>query len=463
VLAIFKVLSGRFAHYRFSGDLNRLWAAASLSAIAFRTLGVVYPLLALSFESSPWAVGWVVFCWTFPGVVLYLPAGVIIDRLGPRRVMLWSEGIRIIAVISIFAAGSYLTLTHLLIAAAVEGTMWTVYSLSEMSILPALAERRSDPASPSNPHARMEFSAHAAVLTGRPLGGLLLTGGWFFPYFAILFIGSFLLVSSIKEDGARPPRGPSLAADVFQGFRVVLKSRLLRAIMFSSGLTNFMVHALMVVFLARAAEFSAAAVGLALGAAGFGGVIGSAVAMFVPPTARMWLYQMWIWTGAMLLATVWHGPMTVAVAMFLSGCFGGMGNVAHRTLEAGHVEPHSRARVASASRFLGRVAISAAGPVSGFLVSLADVGTTLWIMSGVMMAFAVLITVVAERAIRRSGAEPFTVRIMVRAMVEQNPPSDPPTPANAVATVAAAPPSPDELISPHPPDPGRLREYARHA
>src|SRR4051794_33389164 len=111
----------------------RLWLGLTFSTVGSRAVGVAYPLLALALTGSPVQAGWTSFALTFPVLIFYIPAGVLVDRVHPRSLMLFTETFRGLAVFSVFLALAFQqpSLPHLLLAAFAEGTLWVVYSLAE--------------------------------------------------------------------------------------------------------------------------------------------------------------------------------------------------------------------------------------------------------------------------------------------------------------------------------------------
>src|ERR1700744_1068300 len=70
---------------------RRLSAASSISALGSHITTIAYPLLVLRLTGSPFTTGCAVFAATAPGILAYIPAGALVDRWNPVRVMLLSE------------------------------------------------------------------------------------------------------------------------------------------------------------------------------------------------------------------------------------------------------------------------------------------------------------------------------------------------------------------------------------
>lgn len=370
------------------------WAGSTLSMTAFRTLGVSYPLIALMLTGSPMAAGWVGFASTVPGLLLYIPAGVLIDRLTPRRVMLWTEAIRGIAAAGVFVAllcGSA-SLAHLVVAAVIEGALWVLHSLAETALIPSLVSRDRLPRA----LARSEMSFHTAVLAGRPLGGFLLGIGQAVPSAVntVLFFLSFGFLLRMNTNGVRQKARPRPLVKVGDGLREVARQPFLRTAMGLTAFTNLMVNALTMVFLSGSAELSPLVVGLVLAGGGAGGALGSFVVLRLTPPPCMLFLQVWIWAAAFSIAAVGHHPVFFALATLVTGCTGALSNITVRTFEAHEIGPDRIARVASVSRLTSRAAISVAAPLGAFLVTCFGNEGATTVLFLTMIVVAVLVTAV---------------------------------------------------------------------
>ncbi|WP_436757283.1 MFS transporter [Streptosporangium sp. V21-05] len=348
-------------------DLRLAWAGSALSMTAFRTLGVSYPLIALALTGSPMAAGWVGFASTVPGLLLYIPAGALIDRFNPRQVMLWTEAARGITAASVFVAllCGAASLTQLIVAAVAEGALWVLHSLAENALIPSLVGRDGL----RRALARSEMSFHTAVLAGRPLGGFLLGIGQAIPSAVntVLFFLSFGLL--LRMDASDVRRDARPLVKVGDGLREVAQRPFLRTAMALTALTNLMVNALTMVFLASSTELSPLIVGLVLAGGGLGGVLGSLVVLRVTPPPFMLFAQVWIWAFALFVAAFGGHPAFFALATLLTGCSGALSNISIRTFEAHEIGSDKIARVASVSRLTSRVAISVAAPLGALLVT----------------------------------------------------------------------------------------------
>jgi MFS family permease len=171
-----------------------------------RMSNIALPMLALYLTGSPAAAGWTAFAATAPSFLVYMPAGALVDRWHPRRVMLISEFGRGLAIATVVMALLLARLSlPLLIGAAVVEEILEVFS--------TLAERRyvsslTGPEQASSALVRLEARTHVVVLAGRPLGGLLFTVAPTLPFVAdmlsfVISVGALIGLKS--RQAARLP------------------------------------------------------------------------------------------------------------------------------------------------------------------------------------------------------------------------------------------------------------------
>src|SRR5438045_4534708 len=153
-------------------DFLKLWSAQSISQFGTQISGIALPLVALyalhatAFEVA--ALGTVEF---LPFLLFTLPAGVWVDRLRRRWLMVTADLGRVVALgsIPLAAAVGHLTLAQLYIAGFVTGTLTVFFDVSYQSYLPSIVEREQL----VDGNAKLEISRSAAQIGGPGLGGLL--------------------------------------------------------------------------------------------------------------------------------------------------------------------------------------------------------------------------------------------------------------------------------------------------
>jgi MFS family permease len=361
-----------------------------------RTLGVCYPLLAFALTGSAGWTGWVVFAWTLPGLLCYLPAGVLIDRVGHQRVMMWSEATRgvLVTILCVALLLGRLRVEPLLVVAFAEGGLSVVSAIAETALISSVARPRDM----DTALAVHETTVHTVVLAGRPLGGLLF-GVWpALPFLAnvVFFTLSTSAVRGVGQTGTRPPRRPvRLLPEVASGLRMVWRDSFLLPAMLITASTNLVFNTVSMIFISEAtiSGLHPMLFGLVLAASGIGGAAGALISpsrdtissvIHARTEGRRGIRRVTDWVGlsrrgrSMLLVHVWTCAaalgftllltrMTLAfafaTAMFLIGLSGGLSNVTIRTM-FNRVPSGTIARVIGVFR-LGSYGTVALGPLLG--------------------------------------------------------------------------------------------------
>jgi MFS family permease len=322
--------------------------------------------------------GLVAFAAIAPSVLVYIPAGVLVDRWNPRRVMLVSELLRGLAIVFVVASlaicGRHINICWLITAMVSEEILEIFSTLADRRYLSGLMESENM----ASRQASIEVRAHAVVLAGRPIGPFLFAINWLLPFLAdaISFVFSvvILLVLRASNEPARPPQRMhirQMRSDIRQGFGWLRKDRRATITTLLMAATSLVCQALIMIFLAEAhsRQLSTVAIGVVLAASGAGGAIGSVCARFLPDRVKggAWLpIQMLTWTLALAFLTLAGGPSPAcsAIAMLILGFTGAVGNIEFGTYLVASVGDDMIARVTSIGQML-TIGAAAFGPVLG--------------------------------------------------------------------------------------------------
>ncbi|MFC7612773.1 MFS transporter [Actinokineospora soli] len=216
-----------------------------MSAIGTGMHAAALPLLVLQGTSSPMALSLVVVAAEIPWVLLSLHAGVVVDRLDRRRVMVWADSGRfaVLVALGVLILTGRVDLLWLVLAAFLLGVGQVFFDIAAQSAIPDLVSR--DARSLATANGRIVAAESSGEdFVGPPLGSALF-GVWSVLPFAgnaLSFAASGLLISSIRADG-RPgktsvaPRG-SMWVEIVGGIRWLFGNRTLRALATVSCLGN---------------------------------------------------------------------------------------------------------------------------------------------------------------------------------------------------------------------------------
>ncbi|MGH3072536.1 MAG: MFS transporter [Gaiellaceae bacterium] len=267
---------------RRNRDFTLLQLGQGLSTLGAQTSAIAYPLLVLALTGSPAKAGLVGFARLIPYPVFVLVAGVVVDRLDRRRVMIVADVVRLVAVATI-VAGLWLGnlgLTQIAIVAFVEGTAFAFFNIAEIGALRAVVATRQLPAAAAVEQARLS----SVVLAGPPLGGFLFGLGRSVPFLvdAISYLFSLASIVAMRTpfQEARVEPRQRIRRDVAEGFAWLWRQAFLRTCALLFAASNFAWEALFLLFVvtARAQGLASGEIGVLIAVFGGASLLGSLLA-----------------------------------------------------------------------------------------------------------------------------------------------------------------------------------------
>jgi MFS family permease len=390
-------------------DFRLLWIGESASSLGSSVTSVALPLAAVTMlDASPFAVSVLAAAAWLPWLLIGLPAGVWVDRLSRRRVMLVADWASLAAFLSIplAAVPGVLTVGQLIAVALVAGTAKVFFATAYRAYLPTLV----DAPDLLEANAKLQGSEQVANLAGPGLAGLLAQlftalGGLLVD--AASFAVSALCLMRIKrqETVTRPARR-RLRTEIRQGLNLVARDRLLRGNTLYGCLANLALtgyQSLIVVFLVTGIGLSAGQTGLLMAATGLGGIAGAALAR--PLAARLGSAR------AVLVAKTGLAPFGLLIpladhglgmALFVLGSVvivGGIvaGNVVFSGFVQSYVPGELMGRVTTSIQVVNYGAIPLGALVAGGLAELFSVRAALWAMLAVFVASGMILLVTLGR------------------------------------------------------------------
>jgi len=268
-------------------DFRRLWAAQTVSQFGTEITGLALPLLAiLVLHASTFEVAALAVVDWLPFFLFSLPAGVWIDRLPRRPILIAADLGRALALGSIPLAYllDVLTLGQLYLVGLVAGTFTVFFDLSYQSYLPSVVER--DELGEGN--AKLEVSRSSAQVAGPGLAGVLVstvTAPYAILVDAISFLASAVFLTRIrrreqKPEGSREQR-PGFRAEIRDGLRFVWRHPIQRPIVFFVAVSNVcvtMLFAIYLVYAVRTLGLDATTIGVIFSLGSIGSLVGAVTA-----------------------------------------------------------------------------------------------------------------------------------------------------------------------------------------
>ncbi|MCH1882619.1 MFS transporter [Agrococcus sp. ARC_14] len=265
------------------GNFLTLWSGQALAQVGSQVTELAIPVLAvLLLHASEFEVGLLNAAGVAAFLVVGLPAGAWIDRMRKRRVMIWADAVRAVALLALPLLwwADVLAMWHLYAVALVVGVATVFFDVSYQSIIPSLVRREQI----AEANGKLEATRELANIGGPALGGWLI--GLISAPFAIFatvgtYVASFvalLLTRDHEQPRADDDRAPVLH-EIGEGLRWVFGNPLLRRIVGTTGISNFfstMSFTLLPIFLLRELGLSPEAFGIIFSLGSIGGLAGAA-------------------------------------------------------------------------------------------------------------------------------------------------------------------------------------------
>jgi MFS family permease len=254
-------------------DFLKLWSAETISQFGSQISLLALPLVAIDvLHATAFQVAALSVVEFLPFLLVSLPAGVWVDRLRRRPILVAGDVGRaaLLASIPIAHALDALTLGQLYAVGFFVGISTVFFDVAYQSYLPSLVER----AQLVEGNSKLEISRSSAQIGGPGIAGVLvdwLTAPAAVLFDAVSFAGSALFIFGIRKAEAAAAHGGTtqrrrMRDELSEGLRYVLGHPYLKNIAASTAAFNFfgmLQFALLIVFARRVLHLSPAAIGLA--------------------------------------------------------------------------------------------------------------------------------------------------------------------------------------------------------
>jgi len=384
-----------------SGKFAKLWTASTLSALGTGLTVVAAPLYVSARTSNALIVSATTGVAMLPWLLFALPAGVLVDRVDRRRLMVavdWARaagmGVLAVAIVSGWSSIILLDLVLFLI-----NTGETAFEPAAQSMVPAVVAREQ--LERANGWLVGGLTLSRYMIAG-PLGGFLFIVAASIPFFAnaATYAASAVLVGLVggtyrvtRPDAAG--RRTRVRAEVAEGLRWLLKQRMLRTMAVLIGLLNITLAAATAVLVLLAKER------LHVGSVGYGSLftcmaVGSLVGSVVGDRVIRRVTATWTIRIGLLVEALTHLTLALAtnvyvvgVVMAVFGIHAALWTIVGTSLRQRLTPEHMLGRVSSANLF-----ISAGGNFAGALLGGALAGA-FGITAPYWVGFVVALIVVA--------------------------------------------------------------------
>jgi MFS family permease len=276
------------------GDFLKLWVGDTISQFGSQISFLAIPLTAaILLHATPLEMGILGTIEMLPFLLISLPAGVWVDRLPRRRILISGDLVRAVALGTIpaiwFVQRDLLGMPWLYLTAIVGGTATVFFDAAYQAYLPSLVERSQL----IEGNTKLEVSRSTAQLTGPGFAGVLIsliTAPLTIALDSLSFAASALAVALIRKPEPAPQPRPAgqaggMLAEIREGVGVITGSPILRSIAActaTSNLSTSIAFAAFIIFMTRDLALDPARIGLIFAIGNVGGLAGALVAGRVP-------------------------------------------------------------------------------------------------------------------------------------------------------------------------------------
>ncbi|GIF13515.1 MFS transporter [Actinoplanes teichomyceticus] len=381
-------------------DFRLFWVGQTTSTFGSAITAVALPLVAVgALNASTLHVAALQAAVWLPWLLIGLPAGVWVDRLRRRPVMITCNTVSLLLVASVPAAAwlNALTIAHLLTVALLAGAAAVFSETAHQVYLPSLLS--GDRLAEGN--AKLHGSEAAAQVAGPGAGGLIaqLLGA----VFGLLADASTFLVCTVclltlRHREPRPsPRTPHrpLLGELTEGLRFLRHDPYLRTMAVFGAAANLALtgyQSILVVFLVREnAVTEPGTVGVILALMSGGGVLGALVATTVARrcgTARgLLLCHLATAPFALLIPLAGPGPGLTLVVLAGTAVGTGIvaGNIIKDSFRQTYTPRHLLGRVVTGMQLVNYGTMPLGALLGGLLGTALGVRPAVWIMTGALV------------------------------------------------------------------------------
>lgn len=377
-------------------DFLRLWSAQTVSILGSQVTLVALPTTAvLLLHVSPFQVGVLAAAQYAPYLLFGLPAGVAVDRLRRRLVLVVTDLVRaaVLLLIPIAYALDRLELWMVYLVGFLVGAMSVLFDAAHQAYLPSLVA----PDQILEGNTKLELSYSGARFGGAGLGGGLvqaLSAPVALLVDAVSYVASAGLLMRIRrrERLVAPSQGPHprVGPAIREGLRYVFGHRLIRPLAIGQAISGFfdlfgMAGTVLTIFVLRELDLGPAGLGILMAVVSGGAVLGAQASGRL--VGAVGLGHVLLMAGSSAGIAVLVFPFAthrtaffiLVPAMLLVGIGNGLFDVAGISLRQAVTPAEIQGRMHATMRFLIWGTIPLGALTGGFLAQVAGLKVALWI------------------------------------------------------------------------------------
>ncbi|KSU86849.1 MULTISPECIES: MFS transporter [Priestia] len=263
-------------------NFTKLWSGLAVSYLGTSINSLALPTLAimvLGYGAKEAGLLKTIETISFP--ILGLFVGVMADRYNPRMLMIISDIVRFLAIVSIpvLAYFDVLTLTHLYIVAALSGVFSLIFNVSYMTLVPGILKKNML----SDGNAKLTLIDSASKVVGPTIAGWVINvlgTVKAFLFDAVSYLVSAVFLIAIKDNldvKKEQKKDTKVFRDIKEGVHFVFSNNILKSLTISLTLVNLgyaLIQTIVVVFAYQNLKLSPSQVGVIFSISSIGLIIG---------------------------------------------------------------------------------------------------------------------------------------------------------------------------------------------
>lgn len=233
-------------------DFRLLWIGQTISQLGSQFNYVALAWMVLQATGSSVAMGGVFLAQVMPGALFGWVAGLVVDRVNRRRLMIACSVVRGMLVLTLpvsFAFG-YMPMALVYGVTFVVATMTLLFYASEKTVIPEMVSE----AMLTEANAYAEMTSQIANLAGPVLAGMLVAVlpspvyALYLDVFGFAVSAAALFLMGWRDAGHAPEVGTGVVGQALEGVGFLFHDRFLRVVCVASVAANFLIGPFAVVF-----------------------------------------------------------------------------------------------------------------------------------------------------------------------------------------------------------------------
>ena len=268
------------------GDFMKLWTGQTISQFGDEITLLALPLLAIDLGAEALEFGILGVVRFLPWIFFTLPAGVWVDRMRRRPILIGADLARaaLLASIPIAFVGGWLSMVQIYIVAFMAGTFEVFFDVAYQSYLPSVVER--DELVEGN--SKLELSRAGSQVAGPTVAGFLIQAiqaPFAIAVDALSYLGAAVFIGLIGrgESGPEPHdpaegKRPTMWQEARAGVGYVFSNRYLRSIAACTGTANLFGNigqTILILYLVEELGLTPASLGLIFALGNLGVIVGA--------------------------------------------------------------------------------------------------------------------------------------------------------------------------------------------